>query len=66
MKTTFLLLLFFIFSFGSLTAQHSHQCSHRASFEKSWISDTLDALTYTIHLNEFDFTNQEITASYGN
>ncbi len=62
MKTTSLLILVFIFSFGNLNAQHSKKCSHKTGFEKSWISDTLDAISYTIHLHSFDFTNQEIEA----
>ena len=43
-------------------AQVRHKCSHKASFQKSELSDTLDAISYTIYLNEFDFANQEITA----
>ncbi len=35
----------FIINFGSVNAQQSHQCSHKTSFEKSWISDTLDAIS---------------------
>ena len=47
---------------SGLFAQPKHECSHRMSFEKSWISDTLDAVSYTIYLYEFDFSNHEITA----
>ena len=36
------------------------RCSHHSSFDKSMLSDTLDALSYTIYLNEVDFDNQEI------
>lgn len=50
-----------LLSLGVL-AQQMHTCSHKATFQKSWLSDTLDAVSYTIYLTELDFTNQEITA----
>lgn len=37
------------------------RCSHGASFSKSSLSDTLDALSYTIYLADFDFTEQEFS-----
>ena len=52
---------FFLFSFQSYS-QSQARCSHKGSFEKSMISDTLDALSYTIYLNSFDFANHEISA----
>jgi len=62
MKTKSLLILAFLFSIYSVNAQYSQQCSHKTTIDKSWISDTLDAVSYTIHLNSFDFTNHEIEA----
>jgi len=45
-------------------AQHDHsQCNHVASFDRSLISDTLDALSYEIHLTEINTTSQTITAN---
>jgi aminopeptidase N len=62
MKIKSILLLVLMFALFNLTAQHTATCSHKMSFAKSWISDTLDAISYTIYLNEFDFANHEITA----
>jgi aminopeptidase N len=62
MKIKSILLLVLMFALFNLTAQHTATCSHKMSFAKSWISDTLDALSYIIHIDEFDFTNQEISA----
>lgn len=62
MKIKFVLVLIFTFVAFNLFSQQTSTCSHKASFEKSWISDTLDAISYTIYLNEFDFANHEITA----
>ncbi len=56
-----LFILLFVLTFVSYPQERSG-CSHKASFEKSWISDTLDAISYTIYIEEFDFTNQEIIA----
>lgn len=47
-------------------AQHTHdpiKCKHKVSFERSLISDTLDALTYEIHLNEVNTNTQTISAN---
>lgn len=60
-KVIFTLITAVLLNLG-LMAQHHHTCSRAMSFEKSWISDTLDAISYTIYLTELDFTNQEITA----
>ena len=42
-------------------AQNSKRCSHKIGFEKSAISDTLDALHYYINLTVTDFTGKEIS-----
>ena len=57
----FILAGFLLFSFQSYS-QSQARCSHKGSFEKSMISDTLDAISYTIYLNSFDFPNHEISA----
>lgn len=45
-------------------AQHDHSgCNHRMSFERSLISDTLDALSYEIHLTEVNTDEQTIAAN---
>lgn len=58
---TIIITFFVLISFQSFSQTHE-RCSHKASFEKSLISDTLDAISYTIYLNSLDFTNHEITA----
>lgn len=46
----------------SATAGITQQrCSHGASFSKSALSDTLDAISYTIYLDQFDFDEQEFS-----
>ncbi|MCB2219910.1 MAG: T9SS type A sorting domain-containing protein [Bacteroidetes bacterium] len=60
-KIIFLLIALTFVTFG-MKAQNHQACSHKASFQKSWISDTLDAISYTIYLNDIDFVNQEINA----
>jgi len=64
MKIILLSLFLYSMFFGiSTNAQHDHsQCSHRVSFNKSVLSDTLDALNYEIHLNEINTSNKTITA----
>jgi len=62
MKAKSFLLLVFSFVLFNLSAQHTTKCSHKSSFEKSWISDSLNAISYTIYLNEFNFLNHEIIA----
>jgi aminopeptidase N len=58
--TTFILALF-LFSSIHLLAQHDHsKCSHKQSFDRSLNSDTLDALSYEIHLNEVNTTAKTI------
>jgi aminopeptidase N len=62
-KITFLLMAYLVFGINCIFAQQRHaRCAHHASFEKSWISDTLDALTYTINIQNLDFTNHELIA----
>lgn len=47
----------------NIYGQHHHgQCRHLVSFEKSLISDTLDATNYEIHLNEVNTTDQTLSA----
>jgi len=62
MKKTLFLFSVLIIIYTGLQAQNHKNCSHTVSFEKSWISDTLDAISYTIYLTELDFANQELTA----
>ncbi len=52
--------LFTTFLTGNSIAQQAPKCSHTVSFEKSWISDTLDAIHYQIHLTVTDFSGHEI------
>ncbi len=47
-------------SLGITLAQESPKCGHTLSFEKSLISDTLDAIHYNIHLTVTDFSGHEI------
>ncbi len=44
------------------TQQKHFRCTHRQSFQRSLISDTLDALNYEIHLNEINTTLKTIDA----
>jgi len=62
MKVKLIIALLAFFLIVQAYSQQQSKCSHTTSFQKSWISDTLDALSYTIHLTAFDFTNHEITA----
>lgn len=43
-------------------AATQHQCSHHASFSKSPVADTIDAIHYAIHLQNIDFEQQTIQA----
>jgi len=61
---TFLILALFFFSKIFVQAQHDHsKCSHKQSFERSLISDTLDVLTYEIHIHEINTTLKTIDAT---
>ncbi len=60
-RNIYLLTTLFALSLAAM-AQQTHTCSHKTTFQKSWLSDTLDAISYTIYLDELDFDNQEITA----
>ncbi len=65
MKNLHLLLLLLVTT-GLLPAQtHQHHsgCNHVTSFDRSLISDTLDALTYEIHLTEVNTSAQTLTAN---
>lgn len=59
MKSFSFLLMAVIMGF-QLNAQQ--RCSHGASFEKSGLSDTLDAISYTISMDDFDFENESFSA----
>jgi len=59
MKACLLIMIFILSGFTGSMAQKTAQIKPAGKF---WISDTLDALTYTIYISEFDFTNHEITA----
>ena len=39
-----------------------HQCSHRSCFRGTTLSDTLDVLSYEIHLNEVNFESKQLKA----
>ncbi len=52
------IVLFFCISAGFAQKQ---RCSHGMAFQKSQLSDTLDAISYTIYLSDFNFTDQEFT-----
>lgn len=56
MKTIYFTLLALMLA---LTGFGQQRCSHGSSFEKSILSDTLDALSYTIYLSDFDFGAEE-------
>jgi hypothetical protein len=52
----------FILFAVSLAAQHDHsQCSHRVSFTRSALSDTLDAISYEIYLSDVNTTAKTIS-----
>ncbi len=55
------IVLFILFTPALHAAYGQQRCSHASSFEKSILGDTLDAVSYTIHLSDFDFTDQEFT-----
>ena len=40
--------------------ENKHRCFHKQSFEKSLISDTLDAMSYEIHLNDINTSEKTI------
>lgn len=43
-------------------AAAQHQCSHHASFSKSPVADTIDAIHYAIYLQNIDFQEKTIQA----
>ena len=51
-----------VLSVISVIAFGQHRCSHGSSFQKSVISDTLDAISYSISMWDFDFGEEEFTA----
>ncbi len=61
---TFFSLVVLSFSTLFVQAQHQHhaKCGHKQSFERSLLSDTLDALSYEIHLNEINTSFKTIDA----
>lgn len=62
MKPFFFLLVLANTVFTGINAQHDLLNQPGVLPEKKWISDTLDALSYTLSITNFDFTNHEITA----
>lgn len=56
----FALVLFAIMMSNPLAAQH--QCNHHASFSKSAVADTIDAIHYRIHIQDINFETQTISA----
>lgn len=54
-------LLFFI-AFPVLLPAHEH-CNHRHGFSRSPVADSVDAIHYTIHISQIDFTARTIRAS---
>ncbi|MBG0781811.1 MAG: hypothetical protein H0S84_06055 [Bacteroidales bacterium] len=59
MKRLILFLLVFMFVAPVHAQQH---CRHKASFSRSAVADTIDAIHYKIYLHEIDFENQSIQA----
>lgn len=55
------LYLFFGLLIVAVSGFSQQRCAHGGSFEKSALSDTLDAISYTIYLKEFDFGDQEFS-----
>jgi aminopeptidase N len=62
MKNLYLILFVFFLGMGTTLSQQAHRCSHKMPFQKSELSDTLDALQYTICIEQFDFTAKTIDA----
>jgi aminopeptidase N len=59
----FLLSMSFLLMVTTSYAQHDHsQCNHKMGFDRSLISDTLDAISYEIHLTEVNTSDQTIEA----
>jgi len=58
MKKIYFLFIFVMIVFVGYAQQ---RCSHGASFDKSILSDTLDAISYTLYLDNFDFGNEEFS-----
>jgi len=62
MKTINYLFIVLLMGSFAVNAQHSRTCSHKMSFQKSPLGDTLDAVHYHIYMDEFNFDNQTIVA----
>jgi aminopeptidase N len=62
MKPKSYILLPLIIKLTMTIAWQTGNCGNSVQPGEKWISDTLDALTYTIYITEFDFANHEITA----
>jgi len=60
-KSTLLLMLMCLLTLSTF-AQKQYKCSHHMAFEKSQLSDTLDAEHYAIYIDELNFTTKEIVA----
>ncbi|MBM3436639.1 MAG: M1 family metallopeptidase, partial [Bacteroidetes bacterium] len=63
MKPLLSLLVIFFLGFFGIKAQNEANSGLNSLPEKKWISDTLDALSYTLYVTDFDFANHEITAN---
>ncbi len=65
MKHLFQLILaiLLLISFTAFSQNKHHKCGNLHSFSRSLLSDTLDALSYEIHLNEINTTAKTIDAT---
>jgi len=52
-----------LISFTAFSQENHHKCSSLHSYSRSLLSDTLDALSYEIHLNEINTTAKTIDAT---
>jgi len=62
MKPLYLFLFVFYLGVISAYSQPAHKCSHKLPFQKSELSDTLDAIQYTIFIEGLDFAEKTIDA----
>ena len=61
-RILFLLAIIFLLTSPGFSQEFTPKCSHRQSFERSLVSDTLDALYYEIHLTSVNTTAKTIGA----
>jgi hypothetical protein len=62
MKSFLFISVIVLFEFGIAFSQQTSDRQQKNVSGTSMLSDTLDAIHYTIHINNFDFTNHSITA----